>query len=226
MVTMKLLDPVRNGVRAFMRRVAQVLNSLSRGTLTPNMVTVIGLLAHAPIAWLIATHHPIWAGVLLLIFGLFDTLDGELARLQGRSTHSGMFLDSVSDRIKEVLVYIGLMGAAASMTSTCVGNGQTCWYSSATYMVLLVVALGGSLLTSYINAWGEAVLRGSKVAKTTINKTFRGGVASFEVRMFLLVIMLLFGWEALIVPIIAILAWYTALGRMYHVIETLSDVQD
>jgi phosphatidylglycerophosphate synthase len=226
MVTMKLLDPVRNGVRAFMRRVASLLNRLTGGTLTPNMVTVIGLLAHAPIAWLIATHHPIWAAVLLLIFGLFDTLDGELARLQGRTTHSGMFLDSVTDRIKEMLVYIGLMAAATSMTSSCVGLGQNCWYSSATYMVLLVVALGGSLLTSYINAWGEAVLRGSKVPKTTLNKTFRGGIASFEVRMFLLVIMLLFGWEALIIPVIAILAWYTALGRMYRVIETLSNVQD
>ncbi len=226
MVAMKLLDVVRNGVRAFMRRVAKVLNKVSGGALTPNMVTVIGLLAHAPIAWLIATHHPIWAGGLLLIFGLFDTLDGELARLQGRTSHSGMFLDSVSDRIKEVLVYIGLIGAAASTTATCTGIGQTCWYSNATYMVLLVVALGGSLLTSYINAWGEAVLRGSKVAKSQLNKTFRGGIASFEVRMFLLVIMLLFGWEAIIVPIIAILAWYTALGRMYRVIETLSNVQD
>ena len=223
---MKLLDIVRDGVRAFMRRVAKILNKVSRGSLTPNMVTVIGLLAHAPIAWLIATHHPIWAGVLLLIFGLFDTLDGELARLQGRTSHSGMFLDSVSDRIKEVLVYIGLVGAAVSTTAACTGIGQTCWYSNATYTVLLVVALGGSLLTSYINAWGEAVLRGSKVAKSQLNKTFRGGIASFEVRMFLLVIMLLFGWEAVIIPLVAVLAWYTALGRMYRVIENLSNVQD
>lgn len=223
---MKLINIVRDGVRAFMRRVAQVLNKLSRGSLTPNMVTVIGLLAHAPIAWLIATHHPIWAGGLLLIFGLFDTLDGELARLQGRTSHSGMFLDSVSDRIKEVLVYIGLIGAGASSVTTCMAIGQSCWYSNATYMVLLMVALGGSLLTSYINAWGEAVLQGSKITKSQLNKTFRGGIASFEIRMFLLVIMLLFGWEALIIPIIAILAWYTALGRMYRVIETLSHVQD
>lgn len=226
MVIMKLVDIARDGVRAVMRRVAKVLNRITKGALTPNMVTVIGLLAHAPIAWLIATHHPIWAGVLLLIFGLFDTLDGELARLQGRTSHSGMFLDSVSDRIKEVLIYIGLVGAAVSMTATCAGIGQNCWYSSATYIVLLVVALGGSLLTSYINAWGEAVLRGSKVAKSQLNKTFRGGVASFEIRMFLIVVMLFTGWEAIIVPLIAILAWYTALGRMYRVIETLSNVQD
>ncbi len=223
---MKLVDIARNGVRAVMRRVAKVLNRVTKGALTPNMVTVIGLLAHAPIAWLIATHHPIWGGVLLIVFGLFDTLDGELARLQGRTSHSGMFLDSVTDRIKEVLIYIGLIGAAVSMTATCVGIGQNCWYSTATYTVLLVVALGGSLLTSYINAWGEAVLRGSKVPKSQLNKTFRGGVASFEIRMFLIVLMLLTGWEVIIVPLIAILAWYTALGRMYRVIETLSDVQD
>lgn len=223
---MKLLDIARNSVRAIMKRVAKVLNKVTRGSLTPNMVTVIGLLAHAPIAWLIATYHPIWAGVLLLVFGLFDTLDGELARLQGRTSHSGMFLDSVSDRIKEVLVYIGLVGAAASTTVSCATLGQGCWYSNATYMVLLVVALGGSVLTSYINAWGEAVLRGSKVTQSQLNKTFRGGIAGFEVRMFLLVVMLLLGWQTAIVPLIAALAWYTALGRMYRVIETLSNVQD
>jgi phosphatidylglycerophosphate synthase len=223
---MSMVDAIRNAVKAIMRRVARLLNKLSGGSLTPNMVTVIGLLAHAPIAWLIATHHPIWAGVLLLIFGLFDTLDGELARLQGRTTHSGMFLDSVSDRIKEVLIYIGLMGAAASTSATCVGTSETCWYSSATYMVLLVIALGGSLLTSYINAWGEAVLRGSMVKKSKLNQTFRGGVASFEIRMFLLIVMLLLGWEAFIVPLLAVLTWYTALSRMYRVIGALSDVQD
>lgn len=209
-----------------MRRVAHVLDQASGGKITPNIVTVVGLLMHAPIAWLIATYHPIWAGVLLLVFGLSDTLDGELARLQDNSTRSGMFLDSVSDRIKEILVYVGLIGAAASTQASCTLLGQTCWYSNATYMVLLVAALGGSLLTSYVNAWGEAVLRGSTVSKTKLNKTFRGGVASFEIRMFLLVIMLLFGLEAIIIPLIALLAWYTALNRMYRVIGVLSDVQD
>ncbi len=59
-----------------MRHVARALNYLSGGKLTPNQVTISGLLAHVPIVWLIATGHGVIAGVMLIIFGLFDTLDG------------------------------------------------------------------------------------------------------------------------------------------------------
>ena len=48
------------------------------------------------------------AALLLAVFGLFDTLDGELARLQGTESPQGAFLDSVTDRMKEILVYVGL----------------------------------------------------------------------------------------------------------------------
>src|ERR1035438_8643972 len=99
------LDPIRNFVRKIIRQFAKFLNKLSMGKLTPNMVTITGLLAHLPIGWLIATKHNDWAVVLLIVFGLFDTLDGELARLQKRETTQGMLLDAVTDRFKEVILY-------------------------------------------------------------------------------------------------------------------------
>lgn len=223
---MVLVKQITLGVRGVMRHVARFLDRMTGGRLNPNMVTIIGLLAHVPIAWLIATHHPVWAGVLLLIFGLFDTLDGELARLQGKSSRSGMFLDSVCDRIKEILIYVGLIAAVANWPGSCGIVVDACMYSVNLYFIFLMLALGGSLLTSYINAWGEAVLHGSKVKKEALNNTFRGGAASFEIRMFLLVIMLLFGWQMYIIPLIAVLAWYTAFSRMNRVLGALSDVQD
>src|SRR5205085_12126990 len=93
----KVLDAVRDMVRAVMRTVARGLNRLTGGKLSPNAVTIVGLLAHLPIAYFIATGRLTLAAVLLVIFGLFDTLDGELARLQKRASNIGMFLDSATD---------------------------------------------------------------------------------------------------------------------------------
>src|SRR5476651_1257012 len=102
-------DTIRNLVRAQARIVAIFLDHATKGKLTPNMVTIAGLIAHIPIAWLIATGaHNLLAALLLVIFGLFDALDGELARTQKRASTSGMVLDASTDRMKETLLYIGV----------------------------------------------------------------------------------------------------------------------
>src|SRR5882762_3925703 len=101
------LDAVRTLVRSIIRRLARLINVVTGGRVSPNAVTITSLLAHIPIAWLIATRHNVWAAGLLVIFGLFDVLDGELARLQGTTSTAGMLLDSVTDRMKEVLLYTG-----------------------------------------------------------------------------------------------------------------------
>src|SRR5437868_1204141 len=105
---MKLLDAIREFVRQIMHQVAAALNRLTGGKLSPNAVTMAGLLAHVLIAILIAKGHFGWAVILLIIFGLFDTLDGELARLQHRDSAAGMLLDAVTDRMKEILLYAGI----------------------------------------------------------------------------------------------------------------------
>ena len=203
-----ILDSVKKLVRSMMRSVAKALNRISGGRITPNSVTIVSLLAHIPIAWLIATNHYRPAGLLLIVFGLFDTLDGELARLQNRSSSAGMFLDSVTDRIKEILLYVG---AAYSFVSL----GRP-------YMVTwAVLACGVSLLTSYANAWGEVVMRGHKSAVHQTNKTLRTGLMGFEVRMTLFIVGLLSTRLILAVVIIAILTTITALQRIYNVMRAL-----
>jgi phosphatidylglycerophosphate synthase len=205
---MNTLQPVKDGVRSIMRRIAHILNNISRGKLHPDTVTIFGFLMHIPIAWLIASRHPLWAALLLVIFGLFDTLDGELARLQKRSSARGMLLDASTDRMKEVLLY---MGIALYFNAQHPG-----------FIIWPVAALGASLCVSYVKAKGEAaVASGASVPHDKLNRMFKDGLLTFEVRMALLVVGLLTGTLPWIVAAIAILAGYTALQRLVTISRAL-----
>lgn len=208
------LDYLRNIVRHAMHYIARVLNRISSGKLSPNSVTVIGLLAHVPIAHLIATRHNRWAAALLVIFGLFDVLDGELARFQKSSSAVGMFLDSATDRVKEILLYCGMMAFLIQGPVT------------STALVVLVAALGVSILITYLNAWGEAVLASTSDKNRTINKTFRGGLLGFDARMVLIIIGLATGQIITMLCVILILGIVTVIQRFTNIIERLRDVQD
>lgn len=194
-----------------MRKFASLLNLISRGRISPNGVTIFGLIMHIPIAWLIAMRHYYWASGLLVIFGLFDTLDGELARLQNRTSNTGRLLDSVTDRIKEILLYIGAGYAIIATTSR------------PFLAVWAVAACGCSLLTSYINAAGDSIVAAQKVEKHASNKSFRGGLFPFEVRMFILLVGLLSDRVTLAIIVIALGASFTAISRLLRVLSTLKE---
>lgn len=197
-----IADQVRNAVRSVMKSIARYLNVISGGKLSPDAVTLFGMAMHVPIAWLIATQHFIWAAVFLVIFGLFDTLDGELARMQGRASERGMLLDASTDRIKEVLIY---MGAAYVLA-----NGD--FPSEA---VWAVAACGASLCVSYIKAKGESAVASKKnIPHHELNRMFKDGLAPFEIRMLIVVIGLLIGQLVFAVALIALLATYTAVQRL------------
>jgi phosphatidylglycerophosphate synthase len=197
-----------------MRSVARGINWLTRGKLHPNVVTFASLLMHIPIAYLIAQGDFVWAGGLLVIFGLFDTLDGELARLQNRVSTLGMLLDSVSDRMKEAMLY---MGIGYYLVTTALQSDKEVGY----FAVVTVAACGGSLLVSYVNAWGEAVMTQAQKAQHQVNQAFRTGLMKYEIRMFLLVVGLLFDWLLSVVVIIALLSWVTAFERLFNVSRRL-----
>lgn len=203
-----LLDSTRSIIRSLMHNVASQANRLTKGRLHPDVVTITGFAAHLPIAWLIATQSNFLAAGLLVFFGLFDTLDGELARLQGRTGSAGMLLDASTDRMKEVLLYCG---AAYSF----VAIGQP--YLS----VWAVGACGGSLLVSYVKAKGETAVADSKLSATEINRLFQDGFMRFEVRMFALFIGLLTGQLVTAVLIITVLSWLTALERLMKISRRL-----
>ncbi len=117
-------------------------------------------------------------------------------------------LDSMTDRMKEIILYTGV-AYALSVTH------------SAKDVVWVVAACGASLLVSYVNAWGEVVIGSSKSTDHTTNRSFRSGVMTFEIRMFLLWLGLLSNQIFPVVVILAIASPLTALGRMNSVMKKL-----
>ncbi len=180
------------------------LNQLTGGKLTPNTVTIVGLLAHLPIAYLIATRHNLKAAALLAVFGLFDTLDGELARLQKRASPAGMLIDASTDRMKEVMLYTG----AAYAISVSSRPLMAAW---------AVVACGASLTVSYVKAKGETAVAKGNLSSSEVNRLFADGLMRFEVRMAMLLLGLLSNSLLIAVVIISILSSLTAISRLIKI---------
>lgn len=191
-----------------MRSVARALNRVSGGSISPNTVTIVGFLMHIPIAGLIAGGYFGYGALLLVIFGLFDTLDGELARLQKRASASGMLLDASTDRMKEVLLYIGSAYALADAGKVHVAA----W---------AVAACGASICVSYIKAKGETAVKDKGLTPNEINRLFQDGLGRFEVRMALLVAGLLTNQLLPVLIIITVLSTYTAFERLIKISKKL-----
>ena len=115
---------------------------LARTPLTPNVVSWLGFILTLGAAALIITGHPFAAGFVVLLAGFFDILDGSLARLTKKVTPFGAVLDSTLDRLSEAVLLIAVVVS----------------FEKTLLLVLLVfLALVGSLLVSYIRARAEAV---------------------------------------------------------------------
>jgi CDP-diacylglycerol--glycerol-3-phosphate 3-phosphatidyltransferase len=180
-----------------------VARGLGRLGLTPNALTLIGFLGTCVAAW--AASNRLWqvAGVLVLVFGIFDLFDGALARATGKATKFGAFLDSTFDRAGEAVVYIGI--AAGSL----VGDSRA-------DVILAASAMGASFLVSYVRAKAESL--GYAPGSGLMNV----GLAPREVRLVVLAVGLLL---AGVVPgaidgalvIITILAIITTFQRILHV---------
>jgi archaetidylinositol phosphate synthase len=209
---MKIVDTIRELVINFvMRPLARGVNTLTRGRLHPDAVTMFGFLMHIPIAFLIGRGDFLLAAILLLVFGLFDKLDGELARLQKRVTKMGGLLDAATDRMKEVFLYSG----AAYYLALGDHPATAAW---------AVAACGASLCVSYVKSKGEtmAATMGKKQSYEVLNHVFRDGLVPFEVRMFLLIVGLVTSQLLVAVVIIAVLASFTALQRLVQIREAIS----
>jgi CDP-diacylglycerol---glycerol-3-phosphate 3-phosphatidyltransferase len=117
---------------------------LARSSLKPDTLTLLGLAVNLGAAYTIARDYLVLGGVLVLVSGIFDLLDGALARFAKRATKFGAILDSTVDRVSEAAVLFGLI----------------VWYVSkgAEIEILLVFAvLIGSFLVSYVRARGEGL---------------------------------------------------------------------
>ena len=166
-MTGSLVTPaLRSRIRGLATPVAVALGRLG---LTPNALTVIGFLGTCVAA--VAASQQAWlaAGLLVLLFGIFDLFDGTLARATGKVTTFGAFLDSTLDRAGEAVVYIGIAGGALA------GGFDT-------GAVLAALAMAAAFLVSYVRAKAESLgyAPGSGLAAI--------GLAPREVRLTILTI--------------------------------------
>jgi len=136
------LEGIRRGLGKYFTE--PVVTVLEKTHITPNAVTCIGLMITIVGAVLVAVGHPFAAGWVVLFAGLFDMLDGALARRTNRITKFGGMLDSTFDRVSEAAVLIGI--------SVLYANRHSTWG-----VAIVGIALIGSQLVSYIRARADAL---------------------------------------------------------------------
>jgi CDP-diacylglycerol--glycerol-3-phosphate 3-phosphatidyltransferase len=136
------LGPLFQRVFAWPYRFA--LAGLYRAGIRPWQLTLASLAANGVIGWLLITGRRFVPGMLLIVAGLLDIFDGGVARLRGEASRAGAFLDSVMDRICDVIVFGCLFWSA---------DGQGRRLAAGLALGSLLV----SLLTSHIRAEAEAV---------------------------------------------------------------------
>jgi CDP-diacylglycerol---glycerol-3-phosphate 3-phosphatidyltransferase len=203
--------PPRRSSRSSARN-GQELRAIARdrlieSRLTPNAISLMGLVGNLVAAALVTQHLFFLAGVAFVIGSVMDTLDGRYSRMSGKGTLFGAFLDSTLDRIEEGIVLAAVAGYFAAQGDD---------FAAA----MCVVAVLFSLMVSYTRARAEALGVECKV-----------GLATRPVRVVILSIGLIFAKGAgiadfeLLAPAvyaIAALTIFTTFQRVWHVRNELS----
>ena len=170
---------------------------MGRMGLTPNLVTIIGLLIAVAAAYLIAVGQW-WAGGLVALFaGIFDMFDGALARNTGRASNFGALLDSTIDRVSEAVVLLGVL--AFYLTS------DNDWGA-----MLVYAALVGSIMVSYMRARSEGLGIECKVGVMQRPERVALTGLGLIVAHWIPVVMLI------VLGVIAALTTVTAIHRLVH----------
>lgn len=181
-------------LRVFFKGVLDPIGGfLNKLGISPNTLTIIGVVGNIIGAVLLATGYITWGGIVILLMGPIDALDGTMARLGGKVTRFGAFLDSVSDRYSELIIFGGLLIYYLRQ-----GN------SLASGLVYLAAA--GSVLVSYVKARAESLDYEAKV-----------GILTRVERFLILSPCLVINQPMIALWVIGVLANVTALQRIYHV---------
>lgn len=166
---------------------------LNRIGLTPNSVTLLGVAGSALAAFFVARGQLFTGGIIMLIAWPIDALDGTMARLRGEASDWGAFVDSVSDRYSELII-LGALLYHFTMIEQHVA------------VVVTFAAAAGSILVSYVKARAEAQ-----------SFSAREGLLTRAERYLVLGPSLVFNYPVIGVWIVAILANFTALQRIWFV---------
>ena len=185
-----LTDQFRRIFKGTLNPIGGLLNRIG---LTPNMLTIFGLIGNGVGAYFLARGEMTTGGIIILLMGPIDALDGTMARLRGMDGHFGAFVDSVSDRYSELIIFAGLLYYYA-VNSDYLG------------VILVYLAAAGSVLVSYIRARGQSLGWDTKV-----------GILTRMERYLVLAPALIFNIQLVGIAIIAVFANFTALQRIIDV---------
>lgn len=183
-------DNMRYWFKWFLEPTAAFLNRIG---LTPNAITLAGLTGNIIGAILLANGEFVWGGIMVLLMGPLDALDGAMARLRGEASEWGAFVDSVTDRFSELVIFGGLLYYFTT-------QGQTLW------VILVYAAAAGSVLVSYTKARADSLKYDANI-----------GVLTRMERYMILAPALVLGIPQVAIAIVAVLANVTAAQRIWKV---------
>lgn len=185
-----LTDRMRVWFRGILDPIGGFLNRLG---LKPNTITLLGLIGNTLGAYFLAQGKMTLGGVIILLMGPVDALDGTMARLRGESSDFGAFVDSVTDRYSELIIFGGLLIFFLR---------EDQWIAAGvTYL-----AAAGSILVSYTRSRAQSLGYDTKV-----------GILTRMERYLVLAPSLVINLPLVGVVIIAILANLTALQRIWDI---------
>ncbi len=156
----------------------------------PNVLTFIGLVINIWAAFMFAAGSFRWGGVIVIGAGLFDMVDGRVARETNRVTRFGGFFDSVLDRYSDLGVLVGLLVYYSSINRNF-------------YVVLTAIVMTGTVMVSYTRARAENLIPRCKV-----------GFLERPERVVLIIVGALFNCMAQVLWVIAVLSNITVVSRM------------
>jgi len=191
-----VLSRFRDRANDLLRPVAE---AIARAGVSPNTLTFIGFLVGLLAAFFFSRGEQLLAGVVILLAGFFDIIDGAVARVLGRETAFGGVLDSVVDRYVDFLIFAGIIYAFAS------GGISEAGFMRGWGWAWGVLAIVGGFMVSYIRARAEVAGSG----KLDV------GIAERAERLLILAIGALVGYTQYSVVIIVILTHLTVLQRLF-----------
>ncbi len=197
----------------FSRRIQQrtrhfvtlLIQPLARSGVTPNTLTVIGLLLSILTAVVITQGYLVAGGLLVLFAGIFDMFDGAMARVCNSATTFGAFYDSTLDRYSESIILLGLLFYALQRPDLH-DNYWPFAHEQLWMIALIYIAVVGSLMVSYTKARAEG-----------LGLECKTGLLARPERVVILAIGLLSGTSIWALMLLAVFSQITAIERIVHV---------
>ncbi len=164
----------------------------SSRALHPNLLTILGCLVNLSAGIVFALGWIFWGGILLLLGGFFDMMDGAVARQESRTSPFGGFLDSVLDRYADQFALFGILIYFVRAQAL-------------PWVVVTALAIMGATVTPYARARAENIINACRV-----------GILERPERVIVLAAGALFGFLSYAVLVIMVLANVTVFQRIYH----------